>query len=71
MRSLKRHLVGIVLHAAAALAWLALAFTAAADPEILYYPKRAESPRWNDALGLIELALQDSGRDYVLRPTVD
>jgi hypothetical protein len=72
MRSLKRHLVGIiVLHAAAALAWLAFAFTAAADPEILYYPKRAESPRWNYALGLVELALQESGRDYLLQPTVD
>jgi hypothetical protein len=72
MRSLKRHLVGIiVLHAAAALTSMAFALTAAADPEVLYYPKRAESPRWNYALGLVELALQESGRDYVLQPTAD
>jgi hypothetical protein len=70
MRSLKRHLHFVIaLHAVAAIVWLA--FAAHADPEILYYPKRAESPRWNYALGLVELALQASGRDYILRPTVD
>ena len=44
---------------------------ARADPEVLYDPKRAESPRWNYALGLLQLALAESGRDYELRPTVD
>jgi hypothetical protein len=54
------------------LAVLALGLSrAGADPEILYYPKRAESPRWNYALSLVELALKESGRDYVLRPTTE
>jgi hypothetical protein len=44
---------------------------ARAEPEVLYYPKRAESPRWNYALGLLQLALEESGRDYILRPSVD
>ncbi|MEZ5830104.1 MAG: transporter substrate-binding domain-containing protein [Dongiaceae bacterium] len=54
-----------------AIAWLALAADAGADQAVLYYPKRPDSPRWNYALGLIELALKESGRDYVLRPTAE
>lgn len=72
MRSLKRHLILIIArHAVTVTAWLAFAASVRADSDILYYPRRAESPRWNYALGLIGLALQDSRRDYVLRPTVD
>jgi hypothetical protein len=48
---------------------LAPAPQAVADPELLTYPKRPDSPRWNYALGLIELGLKESGRDYVLKPT--
>jgi hypothetical protein len=44
---------------------------AAADPTVLTYPKRPDSPRWNYALGLIELGLKESGRDYVLKPTAE
>ena len=51
------------------LAWLALAATAVADPIVLTYPKRPDSPRWNYALGLIALAFKEVGRDYVLKPT--
>ena len=72
MQSFKPHLVLVLaLHALATAALSTISVAAHADPEILYYPKRAESPRWNYALGLVELALQKSGRDYVLRPTVD
>ncbi len=72
MQSLKPHLLLVLaLHALATAAWSTVGAAARADPEILYYPKRAESPRWNYALGLVELALQESGRDYVLQPTVD
>lgn len=72
MQSLRPHIVlVIVLHVLATAWWLTIGVAARADSEILYYPKRAESPRWNYALGLVELALQESGRDYVLRPTVD
>jgi hypothetical protein len=49
--------------------WLAPMPHAAADPGVLTYPKRPDSPRWNYALGLIELALKESGRDTVLKPT--
>jgi hypothetical protein len=42
---------------------------AAADPQILHYPKRPDSPRWDYARSLIELALKESGHDYVLEPT--
>jgi hypothetical protein len=49
--------------------WLVPLPHAAADPEVLIYPKRPDSPRWNYALGLIELALKESGRDTVLKPT--
>lgn len=45
------------------------ASSASADPQVLYYPKRPESPRWNYARTLVELALRHSGRDYVLKPT--
>jgi hypothetical protein len=48
---------------------LALAASAVAEPTVLHYPKRPDSPRWQYALGLIELALKESGRDYVLEPT--
>ncbi len=51
------------------LSCLALAAGAAADPAVLTYPKRPDSPRWQYALGLIELALKESGRDTVLQPT--
>ncbi|WP_395022427.1 substrate-binding periplasmic protein [Dongia sp.] len=51
------------------LSGLALAAGAAADPAVLTYPKRPDSPRWNYALGLIELALKESGRDTQLKPT--
>jgi len=68
MQSLKPDLL-LVLAATVALSTISVA--ALADPEILYYPKRAESPRWNYALGLVHLALQESGSDYVLLPTVD
>src|SRR3569833_2001906 len=50
-------------------AWLAFAVDALADQAVLHYPKRPDSPRWNYALGLIQLALKESGRDYVLQPT--
>ena len=50
---------------------LAFAAQAGADPAVLTYPKRPESPRWNYALGLIELGLKESGRDYLLRPTAE
>jgi hypothetical protein len=50
-------------------AWLVLAANAVADPAVLHYPKRPDSPRWNYALGLIELALKEAGRDTVLEPT--
>jgi hypothetical protein len=54
----------------AALAWIGLDLQrAAADPEILYYPKRAESPRWSYALSLVELALKEAGQNYILKPT--
>jgi hypothetical protein len=56
---------------ALAAGWLAVAAPARADPAVLHYPKRPDSPRWNYALGLIELALKKSGRDYVLQPTPD
>ena len=68
MQSLKQHLL-LVLAATVALSTISVA--ALADPEVLYYPKRAESPRWNYALGLVQLALQESGSDYILQPTVD
>jgi hypothetical protein len=42
---------------------------ALAEPAVLHYPKRPDSPRWQYALGLIELGLKESGRDYVLQPT--
>jgi hypothetical protein len=60
-----------MLTRAASLVFLLLAFAAnaAADPAVLTYPKRPDSPRWNYALGLIELALKESGRDYALQPT--
>jgi hypothetical protein len=45
------------------------AFQAHADPQILHYPKRPDSPRWDYARSLVELALKESGRDYVLEPT--
>ena len=54
-----------------AIACLAFAAYAVADPAVLHYPKRADSPRWNYALGLIELALKESGRDYTLQPTAE
>jgi hypothetical protein len=53
------------------MAWLVLAVEAGADPAVLHYPKRPDSPRWNYALGLIELALEKSGRDDVLQPSAD
>ena len=68
MQSLKQHLL-LVLAATVALSTISAA--ALADPEVLYYPKRTESPRWNYALGLVQLALQESGSDYILQPTVD
>jgi hypothetical protein len=72
MHSLRPHLfVVIALHLLALTAGSILSTAVRADPEILYYPKRAESPRWNYALGLLQLALEESGRDYILRPTVD
>jgi len=72
MQSLKRHLLLIIaMHALATAALSTFGVAAHADPEILYYPKRAESPRWNYALGLLQLAIEESGGDYVLRPTVD
>jgi hypothetical protein len=72
MQSLRPHFfLAFALHALATAALSTISVAAHADPEILYYPKRAESPRWSYALGLVELALQASGRDYVLRPTVD
>jgi hypothetical protein len=72
MQSLRPHLFLVVaLHVVAAAALSTIGVAAHADPEILYYPKRAESPRWNYALGLLQLAIEESGRDYVLRPTVD
>ena len=69
MQSLRPHL--FLVFALYVLAVSGTGMAARADPEILYYPKRAESPRWNYALGLVQLALEESGRDYVLRPTVD
>jgi hypothetical protein len=72
MQSLRPHLfLVITLHLVATIAGSVIGVAARADPEILYYPKRAESPRWNYALGLVQLALEESGRDYVLRPTTD
>jgi hypothetical protein len=72
VQSVKPHLLfGLFLHALAVLSWLAFGVSADADPEILYYPKRADSPRWNYALTLVELALKESGRDYVLRPATE
>ena len=72
MQSLRPHFFLVVaLHILAAAAGSIISVAALADPEVLYYPKRAESPRWSYALGLVELALQASGRDYILRPTVD
>lgn len=60
----------LALHALAVMGWIAMsASSASADPQVLYYPKRPESPRWNYARTLVELALQHSGRDYVLKPT--
>jgi hypothetical protein len=50
---------------------LAFAAPAVADPTVLHYPKRADSPRWNYALGLIALALKESGRDVVLQPSAE
>jgi len=52
-------------------AWLVIAARAGADQAVLHYPKRPDSPRWNYALGLIDLALKESGRNYVLQPTDD
>jgi len=49
-------------------AWV---FPALADPSVLHYPKRPDSPRWQYALGLIELGLKESGRAYVLQPTAE
>jgi hypothetical protein len=54
-----------------AVAGLAFAAAVSADPEILYYPKRPESPRWDYARSLVELALKESGGDYVLQPTAE
>lgn len=72
MLSSRPHLFLVVaLHVLATAPWLTIGAAARADPEILYYPKRAESPRWSYALGLVELALAESGRDVILRPTVD
>jgi hypothetical protein len=62
--------LGVFLPLLAA-AWLALVVEAGADPAVLHYPKRPDSPRWNYALGLIELALKESGRDDVLQPTAE
>lgn len=54
----------------ASLAWIGFDPPhAGADSEIVYYPRRAESPRWSYALQLLELAIRESGRDYVLKPT--
>jgi hypothetical protein len=64
----RRNVFALLLPALAA-GWLGFAAPAVSDPAVLTYPKRPESPRWNYALGLIELALKESGRDYVLRPT--
>jgi hypothetical protein len=72
MQSLRPHLFLVVaLHVLAAATGSIISAAARADPEILYYPKRAESPRWNYALGLLRLALDESGRHYDLRPTID
>jgi len=60
---LKRHLFLAIA------VWLAFDAAALADEQVLRYPKRPDSPRWNYALGLVELALKKSGRDYVLQPS--
>jgi hypothetical protein len=66
----RHHAFRLTLCVLAAMAWSGLDLPrAAADPEILYYPKRAESPRWNYALSLVELALKESGQNYILKPT--
>ena len=63
---------GLAARVLAVAGWVAFgARDAGADSEILYYPKRAESPRWDYALTLIELALKESGREYTLKPTDD
>jgi hypothetical protein len=51
--------------------WLVPVATVAADPAVLTYPMRPDSPRWNYALGLIALALKESGRDTALKPTAE
>jgi len=69
-----RHVSFAFLRSALILAGLAsfgLVAQAVADPAVLTYPKRPDSPRWNYALGLIELALRESGRDDVLQPTAE
>ena len=68
---MKRHRAfRLTLCVLAAMTWIGLDLPhAAADPEILYYPKRAESPRWSYALSLVELALKESGQNYILKPT--
>ena len=72
MQSFRPHLfLAVALHILAAAVGSTISIPALASPEILYYPKRAESPRWNYALGLVELGLQESGHDYILQPTVD
>ena len=70
MPAIKRYSVFALLGALTVLACTGLQSPqAAADPQILYYPKRPDSPRWNYALSLVELGLEESGRDYVLQPT--
>jgi hypothetical protein len=59
----------LVLFFVLAGALLAPVVPAGADPAVLIYPKRPDSPRWNYALGLIALGLKESGRAYVLKPT--
>jgi hypothetical protein len=61
------------LGASFVLGWLALgpAELRAEDRKFLYYPKRAASLRWDYALGLMELALKEAGRNYILLPTVE
>lgn len=64
-------LTRILWSAVLTVACLTLSPAVAADPSVLTYPKRPDSPRWQYALGLIALGLEKSGRAYVLRPTDD
>lgn len=61
--------LAVALHVLAVTGWITPAPTASAEPKVLYYPKRPESPRWDYARTLVELALRYSAGAYVLKPS--